>query len=80
VLESLRGNLARRWYLGSGGGIGRRAGFRFLWGQPREGSSPSPSISFVAHEFTPADLTMRQVRPVRVYRVAHVLELVDRLV
>ena len=29
----------------SGGGIGRRAGFRILWGQPREGSSPSPSTS-----------------------------------
>ena len=30
---------------GSGGGTGRRAGFRFLWGQPREGSSPSSSIA-----------------------------------
>ena len=65
---------------GSGGGIGRRAGFRILWGQPREGSSPSPSISR-----SPSDGCMHPkpgviTRPEVFCRVAHVLELVDRLV
>src|SRR5207247_6495128 len=35
-----RGLLPSRGPPRASGGIGRRAGFRFLWGQPRGGSSP----------------------------------------
>ena len=56
---------------GSGGGIGRRAGFRILWGQPREGSSPSPSMAVVRAATS---------SPLPDGSGAHVLELVDRLV
>ncbi len=34
------------------GGIGRRAGFRCLWGQPRGGSTPLIRIRFSAKEST----------------------------
>ncbi len=64
---------------GSGGGIGRRAGFRILWGQPCEGSSPSPSTS-KTDEPGPKHSGV-SVRPTTSPRFgAHVLELVDRLV
>ena len=35
----------------SDGGIGRRAGFRILWGKPREGSTPSSSMLYRAAFF-----------------------------
>ena len=46
---------------GSGGGIGRRAGFRILWGQPREGSSPSSSIT--SERFSVASNPVQTKRP-----------------
>src|SRR5690606_31403346 len=44
----------RRAVLRASGGIGRRAGFRFLWGNTRGGSSPpSPTVSSVHWGTTP---------------------------
>jgi hypothetical protein len=64
---------------GSGGGIGRRAGFRILWGQPREGSSPSSSITDTGLSRRACPLDAGDSTDTFV-RNAHVLELVDRLV